>query len=309
MTDGYQALRESAAWFDLSARGRIRATGEDRKRLLHALTTNHVQDLQPGQGLYAFFLTAQGRVLADAFISCADDHLLISTEPETRRKVYEHIDRFIIADDVTLEDATEASYELALEGPKAAELLTSLGAPVPEADYGWTAWNDGMVLRASSTGQPGFRLIAPLEQRPAIEARLAGVAPQASLEDLLAVRLEHGRPRYGDDISERYIAHESGQLHALHFQKGCYLGQEIVERVRSRGLVNRQLTPLSIAGTAIPASGDKILDGEKEVGEVTSATWSPAGGTVRALAYLRLEARKSAGLRTAGGDAVQVVHD
>ena len=135
------------------------------------------------------------------------------------------------------------------------------------------------------------------------------MAPQASLEDLLAVRLEHGRPRYGDDISERYIAHESGQLHALHFQKGCYLGQEIVERVRSRGLVNRQLTPLSIAGTAIPASGDKILDGEKEVGEVTSATWSPAGGTVRALAYLRLEARKSAGLRTAGGDAVQVVHD
>ncbi len=103
MTEGYQALRESAAWFDISTRGRIRATGEDRKRLLHAMSTNHVQDLEPGQGLYSFFLNAQGRVLADAVILCAEDHLLISTEPETRQKVFEHIDRFIIADDVTLE--------------------------------------------------------------------------------------------------------------------------------------------------------------------------------------------------------------
>src|SRR3974390_383490 len=115
MSEGYQALRESAARFDLSMRGRIRATGEDRKRLLHALTTNHVQDLAPGQGLYAFFLNAQGRVLADAVILCADDHLLISTEPESRLNVLEHIDRYIIADDVALEDATDTGCEFALE--------------------------------------------------------------------------------------------------------------------------------------------------------------------------------------------------
>jgi folate-binding protein YgfZ len=309
MTEGYQALRESAAWFDLSTRGRIRATGEDRKRLLHAMTTNHVQELAPGQGLYAFFLNAQGRVLADAVILCAEDHLLISTEQETRLKVFEHIDRFIIADDVALEDATETSCEFALEGPRAAEFLASLGAPLPEAEYNWVQWNDVTVLRATSTGQPGFRTIAPIEKKAEVQALLASLAPEASAGDVLAVRLENGRPRYGDDITDRYIAHETGQMQALHFQKGCYLGQEIVERVRSRGLVNRQLTPLSISGTTIPASGDKIFDGEKAVGEVTSAAWSPSGNSVRALAYLRLEARNSPGLHTAGGDAVQILQN
>jgi len=309
MTEGYRALRETAAWFDISARGRIRATGEDRKRLLHAMTTNDVQGLEPGQGIYAFFLNAQGRVLADAIILCAEDHLLISTEPETRQRVFEHIDHFIIADDVTLEDATESSCEFALEGPAAAERLASLGAPLPEAGYASVAWNNVTVVRASSTGEPGFRLIAPIEVKGQLHASLAGVAADASPEDVLAVRLEHGRPRYGDDITERYIAHETGQLHALHFQKGCYLGQEIVERVRSRGLVNRQLTALSVSGTTIPARGEKILSGAKEVGELTSAAWSPSDNAVRALAYLRLEARNSSGLHTAGGDAVQVVQN
>jgi tRNA-modifying protein YgfZ len=309
MSEGYQALRESAAWFDLSTRGRIRATGEDRKRLLHALTTNHVQDLAPGKGLYAFYLNAQGRVLADAVILCAEDHLLILTEQETRLSVLEHIDRFIIADDVALEDATETSCEFALEGPQAAWVLASLGAPVPEEEYNWKLWHDVAILRATSTGQQGFRMIAPIENKADMQAMLASMAPEASAGDVLAVRLENCRPRYGDDITERYIAHETGQMQALHFNKGCYLGQEIVERVRSRGLLNRQLTPLSISGSTIPAHGDKIFDGEKAVGEVTSAAWSPAGNSVRALAYLRLEARNSAGLHTAGGDAVQIVQN
>ena len=309
LTEGYRALRETAAWFDISTRGRIRATGEDRKRLLHAMTTNHVQGLEPGQGLYAFFLNAQGRVLADAIILCGEDQLLISTEPETRQRVFEHIDHFIIADDVTLEDATESTCEFALEGPAAAERLASLGASIPADDYGFAAWNNVTVVRASMTGTPGFRMIAPLAEKAELQAMLAGLAPEATPEDVLAVRLEHGQPRYCDDITERYIAHETGQMHALNFQKGCYLGQEIVERVRSRGLVNRQLTALSISGTTIPARGEKILNGEKEVGEVTSAAWSAANNAIRALAYLRLEARQSSGLRTAGGAAVQVVQN
>jgi len=307
MTDGYRALRESAAWFDVSARGRIRATGEDRVRLLHALTTNHVQGLAAGQGLYAFFLNAQGRVLADAIVLCGDDHLLISTEPETRQRVFEHIDHYIIADDVTLEDATETTCEFALEGPAAAERLAALGAPVPAADYSFAAWNTATVVHASATGAPGFRLIAPVEAQAQLRTALASIAPEASADDVLSVRLEHGRPRYGDDITDRYIAHETGQLQALSFQKGCYLGQEIVERVHSRGLVNRQLMALAIAGAAIPHRGEKILNGEKEIGEVTSAAWSPAGDVVRALAYLRLDALRAMGLRTAGGDAVQIV--
>src|SRR5229473_1485335 len=118
MDAGYQVLRSGAAWLDLSARGKIIATGEDRKRLLHAMTTNQVQKLEPGEGCYAFFLNAQGRILGDVNIFVLQDIVLLDTEPETRQKLREHLDRYIIADDVTLEDATSSLATVALEGPE-----------------------------------------------------------------------------------------------------------------------------------------------------------------------------------------------
>ena len=285
---GYEALRQAAAWIDLSARGRIRATGEDRKRLLHAMTTNHVEQMQPGESLYAFFLNAQGRILADAWISCAGDHLLLDTEPETRQKVYEHLDRFIIADDVTLEDVTEQTAEIAVEGPQSEQ------AP-----------RRGLVLRASATGQPGFRMVVPAEEKEALleELRRAGIVPAAA-EEARIVRIENGLPRYGEDITEAQIVHETRQLHAVHFNKGCYLGQEIVERVRARGQVHRMLYALRIESQAPPAAGEKVLSGGEECGFVTSAVFSPAQGCVRALAYLR----KVENLSVAGAAAQLVQH-
>src|SRR5580658_2910294 len=120
---GYDALRHRAAWIDLSARGKIKLTGEDRARLLHAMTTNHIQQLGPGSGCYAFFLNDKGRVLADANILCRPDYFLLAVAPETRQPLYQHLDRFIIADDVTLEDVTDATATIAIEGPEAACLL------------------------------------------------------------------------------------------------------------------------------------------------------------------------------------------
>src|SRR5579864_3168752 len=101
---GYDALRTRAAYLDLSGRGKIKLTGEDRARLLHAMTTNHIEQLTPGAGCYAYFLSAQGRILADVNVLCRDDHFLLDTEPETRQSLHQHLDHFIIADDVTLED-------------------------------------------------------------------------------------------------------------------------------------------------------------------------------------------------------------
>ena len=111
---GYEALRNGAAWLDLSGRGKIMLSGEDRARLLHAMTTNHIQQLAPGTGCYAFFLTTQGRILADVNILCRPDHFLLDVEPETREKIYQHLDRYIIADDVTLEDVTASTATIAL---------------------------------------------------------------------------------------------------------------------------------------------------------------------------------------------------
>ncbi len=112
---------------DLSDRGRIRVTGEDRARLLHAMTTNHVQGLKPGEGHYTFFLNAQGQIQADAYILCFADHFLLDVEPTTRQSIYEHLDRFIIADDVTLEDVTEQTFSLGLEGQEALRLAAEIG--------------------------------------------------------------------------------------------------------------------------------------------------------------------------------------
>jgi aminomethyltransferase len=300
MTEGYRALREAAAWFDLSARGRIRAAGEDRKRLLHAMTTNHVEGLEPGGGVYAFFLNAQGRVLADVIVLCREEDLLLSVEPETREKVYQHLDRFIIADDVALEDITETTAEIAVEGPLAAEALSGAGAGLPQEPWQFTKWGEWIVVKAAAAGGEGYRIIGPREMPSWLQA-----LPEAAPEDVLAVRLEHGLPRYGDDITEAQIAHETRQMHALHFNKGCYLGQEIVERVRSRGHVNRLLAPLRIEDRTPPAPGAKILAGGQEAGEITSAAYSPAQGCVRALGYVRAQHLRSA--LSVGGAAAQVV--
>jgi aminomethyltransferase len=268
-----------------------------------------VEALQPGEGVYSFFLNAQGRVLSDAVILCGHDHLLVCTEPTLREVVFSHIDHYIIADDVTLEDLTARTCEFAVEGPEAGERLVALGAPMPSTEYGVAKWRDVTVARVSATGALGFRLIAPLRLREDLKSRLAQALPQASLEDRLTVRLEHGKPRFGIDMNERYIAHETGQLQALNFQKGCYLGQEVVERVRSRGQVHRHLTPIAIMGQEVPNRGDKIFDAQREAGEITSAALSPATGVVRALAYLRGEARNSRVLHTAEGYPVKVVQD
>ncbi len=286
MTAGYKALREGAAVLDLDSRGRFRAVGEDRARLVHAMSTNHVQQLKPGESCYAFFLSDKGRVLADANILCFDEHLLLDVEPEAHDTLFQHLDKYIIADDVTLEDARQDTAVIAVEGPRAAEMLAAAGAPLPEPAH-HAAWNGATVARLNVTGADGFRLFAPRPAMGSFRDLVSGAVP-ASEADILAVRLEHHKPRFGDDISEKYLPQETQQMHAVHFTKGCYLGQEIVERVRSRGQVHRLLTPLLIDGPA-PAKGAVVKAGDKEAGEITSAAWSEDLGKTVALAYLRAE--------------------
>jgi len=293
---GYAALREIAGWLELPGRGKIRVTGEDRARLLHAMTTNHIQQLTPGTGCYAFFLTTQGRILADANVFCLADSILLDTEPETAPVVYGHVDKYIIADDVTLEDLTPQLTTIVLQGPQAGAVLLTLGAPQPEALYDHVEWSDRRVARI---GETGFYIMAlKAERHSLVEALESSGAIAADAEAYRLVQLEHGTPRYGEDISERFLAQEANQPQALHFQKGCYLGQEIVERVRSRGQVHRLLMPVEIDSTTVPAPGTKL-----PWGEITSAAFSPTLGKVVALAYVRTELAK-AGTELALGEAL-----
>lgn len=284
---GYEALRGGAAWIDLSARGRIAVRGRDRARLLHAITTNEVKKLIPGTGCYAFLLTPQGRIQADLNLFCFEDHFLIETEPELREKVMPHIKRYIIADQVELEDVTPVTSAIGLEGPGAAAILATLGAPLPGADYAHAAWDDATVAAVTVTGQPGVRIFCPVERAAALARQLEAAGAVAATEDeVRLVRIENGRPRYGEDIRETSLPQETQQMHAVSFTKGCYIGQEIVERIRAQGRVNKKLTRIVVPGVELPVAGTKTtIDGAEA--EITSAVLSPVSNEIVALAYVR----------------------
>jgi aminomethyltransferase len=272
MSEGYDALRGGAAWLDLSARGRITARGRDRTRLLHNITSNEVKKMRPGAGCYAFLLNPQGRIQADLCLLCFEDHFLIDTEPELREKVHQLIRRYIVADQVELEDATSQTAAIGVEGP----LADSLRPP-----------DDCAKAPFSLTGQPGYRIYCAAVEMTKIVGQLeaAGARP-ATPDDARVVRIENGKPRYGEDIRETSLPQETQQMHAVSFTKGCYVGQEIVERIRTQGHVNRKLVRLEIDGSEPLASGARLMvDGQE--GEVTSSVYSPHFGKVIALAYVR----------------------
>ena len=302
-TAGYESLMTGAALLDLSKRGRIRVTGEDRARLLHAMTTNHVQQMKPGDGIYAFFLNAQGRILADAYVLCFEDHFLLDTAPESREVVRAHLDQYIIADDVTVEDVTEQTFSFGLEGPKAIDAAARCGMQAPHHRFSHVPAGEFLVAAISSTGLYGIRIYGPVRHKDEAAAMIEATgAIAASGEDAETVRIENFVPLYGCDITEHTLPQETQQMHALHFQKGCYLGQEIVERIRSRGHVNRLLMGFRIESLiAPPPPGTKLILEGKPAGEVTSS--AAANGAVFGLAYVRTQWAKSGAMAEIEGHA------
>lgn len=305
-SNAYDALRRRAAYIDLTGRGKLRAVGEDRARLLNAMCTNNIQELLPGTGCYAFFLTAQGRIFADANVFCMPDYLLLDTEPGLKEKLQEHLEKYIIADDVNLSDFTAVTATVNIEGAQAGQVLESLGGPATHIPFALTEWRHRMVAHTNHTGAPGYSIFVDEDDKQNFldELKTAGL-PQADQETVEVVRIENGHPRYGVDFTDSNIPHETQLLHAVHFSKGCYLGQEIVERVRSRGHVNRLLVPLEIEAADAPPAGAAVTAEEKEAGHITSAAFSPARGKVAAIGMIRTEAlRTAAALTVQGSPAV-----
>ena len=273
MTEGYRALRHGAAWLDLDSRGRIVARGRDRARLLHAITSNEVKKMVPGDTCYAFLLNPQGRIQADLHLLCLPNHFLIDTDPGLREKVRQHIRRYIIADQVELEDISTHTASIGVEGPQAPELTLAPG------DY--------TVAPFTVTGQPGYRIYCPAESKRALITQLESLgAHAASADDARVVRVENGKPLYGEDIRDTTLPQETQQMQAISFNKGCYLGQEIVERIRAQGRVNKKLERLELEGAEPPAPGTKLQVDTRDA-EITSSVYSPHFGKVIALAYVR----------------------
>lgn len=281
---GYESLRTAAAWRDVSARGRILAHGEDNTRLLHAMSSNHINNLKDGEGLYTFFLNAQGRIQTDAHVLKSGEVFLIDTEAATHAALYAHIDKFIIADDVTLEDLADSHYEIAVEGPTAAAAVAALGYPVPAEPYGIIAHEGGYIVRINETGLDGVRLILPAGTKASL-----GDIPEADEDAWETVRLEQGKPRFGVEILDKHLIQETRMMHGVHFSKGCYLGQEIVERVRARGAVHKGLASVTIGTAQLKDTDTELCGGGAQAGQILNARFSPAEGKFVGIAMLGVD--------------------
>jgi folate-binding protein YgfZ len=307
------ALAHGAAIHDLGWLCRVAVRGEDRFRWLSGMVTNMVNDLAPGAGAWNLVLNAQGRIQGDLHVWREGDALELEIAADQRDKLIAHLEHFIIMDDVELAPM-EGETALGLTGPLAGEVLDRLSLPSLAEPMTATRveWNgiDLKMMRGYGALAQHYELWFPLAQTARVWKflRAAGAVPvgAASLE---AFRVAEGIPAYGIDIAERDLPQETSQMRALHFSKGCYLGQEIVERIRSRGSVHRHLRSLELTGPVPPAGTELTIEGDSAAGQITSAAELPlpAGNRIFALGMIRGEAEmRKQDLNYTTGDAVGV---
>jgi folate-binding protein YgfZ len=282
--------------YGLGGRAKIAVTGADRVRWLNGMITNNIRDLAAGRGVYAFLLNPQGHILADMYAFNHGDSLLVDTDQSQLEKVLQVFDRYIIMDDVQVATLSDQLTALGVTGPRAREVMQSAGFEVPAltplqfADLTWQGTGVTLVRGDNPAVESWELWLAPANATTLWQALVRAAARPVGSSALELLRIASGIPRYGQDIRERDLPQETEQQRALHFSKGCYIGQEIVERIRSRGQVHRKFTGFEVQG-ALPAPGSSIQAGGKDVGEITSAASLPtrSGERTVALGYIRRE--------------------
>ena len=313
------ALTTRAGIYDLGYRAALRITGADRVRWLNGMVTNTVKALPEWHWNYSFILNPQGRIQGDANVFCAPDAHFFETSRAQIATLSTHLRRYIIMDKVELEPAAPSRTTLGIAGPKAAEILSSLGASIPEEGaFATTTLNgtDAILVHAHSPLVPRFELVLEADALPKLWTALqnSGALP-CGIAAIEALRILEATPLYGTDIQEQRLVQETGQTRALNFSKGCYLGQEIIERVRSRGNVHRMLRQFAVENppAALDPGQTLTLNAEgaerNPVGELTSLAHFNLPGFTGALAlgFIRAEAVEGKLPLTHSGGAVTLL--
>lgn len=297
----YAALRHGCCVYDLGFRAKIGLTGADRVRWLNGMVTNNIRDLGPSHGVYAFLLNPQGHILGDLCAYNRGDTILVDTDCSQAEKITATFDHYIIMDDVVVADLSKQITALGISGPRAREIAKACGIELPEAEpleiFDAKCTCDCECTKCTAVRQEDSELesyelwLAPGDVRKTWDALITHGATPVGYEALELKRIVSGVPLYGVDIRERDLPQETEQNRALNFNKGCYIGQEIVERIRSRGAVHRKFTGFMAEGNGEIKPGMRIIAAEKEVGEITSAAalQVPGGERLIALGYIRRE--------------------
>jgi folate-binding protein YgfZ len=296
----FQALRTGCGVYDLGFRAKVALMGNDRVRWLNGMVSNKIKDLPEGQGVYAFVLNPQGHILADLYAYNRGEALVIDTDHSQLEKLLAIFKRYIIMDKVEVKDLSGEITAVGVAGPKSREVLRTAGIEVPEmtplqivtpqcncACDCLQCW----LVRSDAPEESYEIWIAPSSVQQVWNALLAAGATAVGSDAVEKQRIISGIPLYGVDIRERELPHETEQMRGLHFQKGCYIGQEIVERIRSRGGVHRRFAGFIGEGVGEITPGHRISFSGKDVGEITSVTSlrDPEGERTVALGYIRRE--------------------
>jgi folate-binding protein YgfZ len=310
-------LRTGCSVYDLGFRAKLSVSGRDRVRWLNGMVSNNIRDLAAGHGVYAFLLNPQGRILGDLYAYNHGGSFLIDTDQSQVENILAIFKRYIIMDKVDIANLRERLTAIGVAGPKSKEVLRAAGIGIPElAALQFVTPQckcececvECTVVRSDAAREAYEIWIAPDSARKVWDALLSAEASPVGCEALEQDRIALGIPVYGVDIRERDLPQETGQTRALSFTKGCYIGQEIVERIRSRGNVHRQFTGFLVESGATTSPGTKIVAGEKEVGEITSAAVleTREGPRTIALGYIRREAGEAGREVMIGGEKAAV---
>ena len=293
----YAAVRSAVGLMDLSYRGLLQVTGPDRLSFLQGMLSNDLRALKPFAGQHATLLTQQGKVIADVRVLCALNSFYLDFLENLKEKILAHLNHYLVADEVEIADRSTEYATLSVQGPQSEALLRKLVGqaelPAHSLDHAMVSIDATAIcaVYASHTGETGFDLIAPIANLSNIAQRVTGTGKQFSAawvgeEAQNILRIEAGIPRYGVDFTEDNLLLEVGLDHAVSFTKGCYLGQEVVERIRSRGHVNKKLVGLTLEGQEPASPRDVIVFADKPVGTITSSVHSPALGKPIAVGYV-----------------------
>lgn len=300
----YRAARDTVAIFDTNWHAIVELSGPDRVRYLNAIVSNDIKKLGEEFGALALLLNPQGHILAELEVYALQEKLLVLSHASVRERTNATLEKFIIMDDVTLTDVSDQYGTVAIEGPRAGTIVAEACGLALEgfSEHALAEVKIAGVpchlIRHSHFGSPGAEIVAAREHLGVLWNSLyASVHAQHGLpigmRTLNTLRLEAGIAWFPDDFNDTVIPQEAA-LESSHisFTKGCYTGQEIVERVRSRGQVNRRLTRLKFSSSEppIPLTRLRTKDSEaKEVGIITSSAFSPSAGTAIGMAYVRRE--------------------
>lgn len=301
LLEEYKTVRTNVGIVDLSHRGKIRLSGKEHIKFLQGILSNDVKKLQVGNGQYSTFLTPKGRMIADIRLCKKSDSVLLDLEPGLNERVKELFLKYKISYKVDIEDVTDSLSLISVNGPNAKKLTEkTLGQQIPDLkEYDFiTCDTDGkelLIANMKRTLETGFDIFVSSDgtNKTLWESLIAQGeelnAKPVGLDAFETLRIEAGIPRFGVDMDENTIPIEAGLWNALSFEKGCYVGQEVIARIKWRGHVNWNLIGFKIDGNDIPKKDSKIMRGEREIGYITSGAFSPKLNQVIALGYIRRE--------------------